>query len=268
MLPLLLTALALSGTSSAASSTSFSGSSTSTGPTTTSTEISFAFVYDSPDIYVPTSGVSGKVWNVTSSTTTMVFHCPSGSAKSSSNDTAGVLCAAGDDGGPVAVEFGDDYWSMGFVQPLGTDAFAPQTTLAEPVTAGYEMHCDITGSKTSASPVCTVNVTSVPAAVKTADLMALDRCWEEDVAGPRSEVDEGTYNTASITSCMSSVSADPTTAYTVTRNPTNVKYWTVTVTEVAAGVTLEPSNAAPGSLSVRLSAAAVVGFAIILAVAL
>lgn len=194
MFPLLLTALALSGASSAASSTAFSGSSTSTGPTTTSTEISFAFVYDSPDIYVPTAGVSGKVWNVTSATTTLVFHCPSGSAKSSAaNDTAGVLCAAGDDGGPVAVEFADDYWSMGFVQPLGTAAFAPRTTLAEPATAGYEMHCDITGSKTAASPVCTVNVTSVPAAVETADLMALDRCWEEDVAGPRSEVDQGTY---------------------------------------------------------------------------
>lgn len=42
----------------------------------------------------------------------------------------------------------------------------------------------------------------------------------------------------------------------------------MTVTEVAAGVTLEPSNAASGSLSVRLSAAAVVGLTIIVAVAL
>ncbi|KAL1613550.1 hypothetical protein SLS54_010521 [Diplodia seriata] len=247
MLSILLTTLALSGFSSAASSSA--AASTATGPTTTSTEISFAFPGGNTGLYVPTAGVSGKVWNVTSSTTTVIFHCPSDTAKSSGNGTEGALCATDGDG-PVKVEFADDYWSMGFYQSIGTREFAPQTTLAEPVTVGYEEHCKITASKTTNSPVCTVNFTSIPSAVKTADVVAMDRCFEEDVAGPASEVQQGAYNTISVGACQSSLSANPTTAYTVTRNPDYVRYWTVTVTEVAAGVTLEPSSGASASMGV------------------
>ncbi|OJD38896.1 uncharacterized protein BKCO1_300094 [Diplodia corticola] len=254
MLSILLAALALGGSSSAASTTT-------SGPTTTSTELSFAFPAANTGLYVPTAGVSGKVWNVTSSTTTVVFHCPSDTASASGNDTAGALCA--DDGdGPVQVEWSDDYWSMGFYQSVGTRDLAPRTTLAAPVTVGYEEHCAITAAKTTNSPVCTVNFTSIPSPVKTADILALDRCWEEDVAGPMSDVQQGTYNTASVDACQSSASAHPTTAYTVTRNPDYVRYWTVTVTEVAAGVTLGSSSAASDTMTVRLSAAAVVVVAI------
>lgn len=75
-------------------------------------------------------------------------------------------------------------------------------------------------------------------------------------------------NTAAVNSCLASMSATPTTKVTVTRRSTNVRYWTVTVTGVAAEVTLQPSDtkSAAGSYDWSIWTLSVVGFAMMLAV--
>ncbi|KAK7728141.1 hypothetical protein SLS57_002611 [Botryosphaeria dothidea] len=253
---LTLTALALTAGATAASSSSFS-SNTHTGPTSTSTVLSFAYPAQAyyASAYTPTEGISAQVYAVDeSSRTTLAFTCPS------SQSTTGALCPQ-ETNTPVAVTVGPDYFAWNWYRSYDSAYFAPQTTLASDARVEGELHCAVTSTKTKASPVCTVNVTSIAAPLQTAAVMEDMRCFEEDIAGPASELAQGVYNTLSVGSCKSSMEAKPTTAYKVTRNASNVVYWTVTVTEVAAGVTLAPSSGAAGSFGASLSAAAVVGLA-------
>ncbi|KAL1624666.1 hypothetical protein SLS56_007729 [Neofusicoccum ribis] len=209
--------------------------------------LSFAYPGDgSRATFVPSSGISASIYNVDeSSRTTLAFTCPSAGARS----TAGALCPISSNH-PIAVTVGPDHFGWDFYQSYSSDDFAPTTTLASDVRVDGALRCAVTSTKTKASPVCTVDVTDIPSAAPTADIMANMRCWEEDVAGPVANQTQGVY---------SSMSATPTTEYTVTRDPTNVIYWTVTVTQIAAGVTVEPSKGAAASFGVSLAGAAVVG---------
>lgn len=74
-------------------------------------------------------------------------------------------------------------------------------------------------------------------------------------------------NTAAVNSCLASMSATPTTKVTVTRWSTNFRYWTVTVTGVAAEVTLQPTDtkSAAGLCDWSVWTLSVVGFAMMLA---
>ncbi|GME48621.1 hypothetical protein GTA08_BOTSDO09022 [Neofusicoccum parvum] len=218
--------------------------------------LSFAYPGDgSRATFVPTSGISASIYNVDeSSRTTLAFTCPSAGARS----TAGALCPISSNH-PIAVTVGPDYFGWDFYRSYNSDDFAPTTTLASDVRVDGALRCAVTSTKTKASPVCTVDVTDIPSAAPTADIMADMQCWEEDVAGPVANQTQGVYNTLSVGSCQSAMSATPTTEYTVTRDPTNVIYWTVTVTQIAAGVTVEPSKGAAASVGVSLAGSAVVG---------
>lgn len=185
---LTLTALALTAGATAASSSSFS-SNTHTGPTSTSTVLSFAYPAQAyyASAYIPTEGISAQVYAVDeSSRTTLAFTCPS------SQSTTGALCPQ-ETNTPVAVTVGPDYFAWNWYRSYDSAYFAPQTTLASDARVEGELHCAVTSTKTKASPVCTVNVTSIAAPLQTAAVMEDMRCFEEDIAGPASELAQGVY---------------------------------------------------------------------------
>lgn len=155
--------------------------------------LSFAYPGDgSRATFVPSSGISASIYNVDeSSRTTLAFTCPSAGARS----TAGALCPISSNH-PIAVTVGPDYFGWDFYRSYSSDNFAPTTTLASDVRVDGALRCAVTSTKTKASPVCTVDVTDIPSAAPTADIMADMRCWEEDVAGPVANQTQGVYVSA------------------------------------------------------------------------
>ncbi|KAF2137087.1 uncharacterized protein K452DRAFT_302248 [Aplosporella prunicola CBS 121167] len=259
----LTTVLAIAGAVSAASSTSAAASSTTSF---SSAVISFPFVDPFHEAtYVPDSGISGRIIDVQSSRTTLVFSCQT-TAKSVDdyfNNKVGALCAdKDDDSKEVEVIYGDGFFGMPIIQKLDN---------AGKTTAHFDLGCAVTASpaKNDASitaksdPVCTYDLKGNKNAKEFQEQL---ECYQDNVAGPISAQMQSTLNTASVDACISSISAakgTPTQAL-VTHPASAVRYWTVTVTDVPTNVTLAASQtakngAAGSSFGVGSSAAGVLG---------
>lgn len=270
MAPKIVTALLLASAVSAASTT----------PNATSTIVSFPWAgREGAPSAVPTAGISGSILHIESARTTLVYTCPAAAQSQEAYDdgTVGALCPAFTNT-PQTVTYAADFlgWPVNFT--YGHQYYPARTTFDVEKTAYGQFDCQITAAPVpsgspgaaaaSADPVCTYDMTSMPEGLTPADVMPDVRCWEEDIVGPASNVYFQQWNTAAVNSCLASMSATPTTKVTVTRRSTNVRYWTVTVTGVAAEVTLQPSDtkSAAGSYDWSIWTLSVVGFAMMLAV--
>ncbi|EKG19944.1 hypothetical protein MPH_02772 [Macrophomina phaseolina MS6] len=229
----------------------------------TSTIVSFPWAgrEGAPD-FVPTTGISGTILGVQSSRTTLVYTCPSAaqSQEDYDNGAVGALCPVANNT-PQTVTYAPDFLGVPFTVTYGHQYEPARTTFDEEKMAYGQFACQITAApvpsgtagaaSAAADPICTWDITSMAEELTPADIMPDLRCFEEDIVGPASNVFYQQWNTASLSSCFSSMSATPTTKATVTRHSTNVRYWTVTVTGAAAEVTLQPTNAKSAAVSCR-----------------
>ncbi|KAF4543285.1 uncharacterized protein LTHEOB_7019 [Lasiodiplodia theobromae] len=233
-------------------------------PTPTSTVISFAFPggQEAPPQVIPTAGVSGSIIDIQSSRTTLAFTCASAVQEPEAywnGSSPGELCPWFTNS-PVTIVYGTDYYGYTFNWTYGHDYYPARTTFEdyERVAAGT-LGCAVTATPAqqqtpvaSVDPTCTVDVTSIPAGLEPADVMPSLRCWWEDVAGPQKSLYYREWNSAAFNSCTSSLTATPTTEATGTYKASDVRYWTVTVTEVAAGVTVQPTQSASAAATVNV----------------
>ncbi|KAF2145868.1 uncharacterized protein K452DRAFT_283170 [Aplosporella prunicola CBS 121167] len=264
--------------STIATSLAFLGAASAQSATTTSTVLSFAFPFGASPAVVPTAGVTGSVVGVESARTTLAFTCAEAAKELTDYSSVGVLCPIGSNT-PMTVTYGPSYFAQSAHTTVET------ATLTAPVDLNIE--CDVPVAATPASN--SAKPTATKDAVCTYDfgdnelaeaMGALFQCSQENVAGPVAEIAQSKLNTASVTECIGSAMQHPATTAAVTYKATDVVYWTVTVTDVAKGVTLEGAsskatgsaasasasasakdNAAAGSFGARLSAAGVVGLA-------
>ncbi|EOD52525.1 hypothetical protein UCRNP2_674 [Neofusicoccum parvum UCRNP2] len=224
--------------------------------------ISFAFPGDGYYTIVPTAGVSGSILNIENSRTTMVYQCAKeAETLDDYSSSIGVLCPMSTNL-PQTVTFGDGFYG----QSTKTDL--------ETITVDLNLQCEVTATPASngaavatASPTCTMDFGDTDDAE---DAVAVLECAGEDVIG----TDTANINTASLVACFTSATATPTNVFTTTYDPSNVWYWTVTVTGTAEGVTVSPTSTgtaaqststgtsgAAGNAVSRLSVAGVVGLA-------
>ncbi|KAH7053307.1 hypothetical protein B0J12DRAFT_698510 [Macrophomina phaseolina] len=202
-----------------------------------------------------------QIYNVGSaSPTTLAFTCPSAGSYS----CVAALCPQGTNA-PVAVTISPDYFGWNFYPPYDASSFPPQTTLASDarvqgrVALRHHWHQD--QGQPGLHGQCDEHSARAGDSRRDGRYALL-----RGRRGGAGERHDGrcfsdwqrryfVHNTLSVGSFKSSMPAKPMTASSVTRDPTSVLYWRVTVTGVAAGVTLEPSKGAAGSVGVALPAA-------------
>lgn len=164
-------------------------------PTPTSTVISFAFPggQEAP-LVIPTAGVSGSIIDIQSSHTTLAFTCASAAPDPQAywnGSGPGELCPLFTNT-PVTIVYGTDYYGYAWNWTYGNDYYPARTTFEdyERVAAGT-LGCAVTATQgqqtpvASVDPMCSIDVTSIPAGLGPADVLPSVRCWWEDVAGPQ-----------------------------------------------------------------------------------
>ncbi|OJD34290.1 uncharacterized protein BKCO1_24000105 [Diplodia corticola] len=225
-LPLLLAALASSAAAAA---------------TTTSSVLSFPFVGDGFYTVIPSTGVSGSIVGVDKDArTTLVYECDAFATDVDDFSTVGALCPFATDAAAQTVTFGENYWGQ------------RTTGASDGITAAVDMDCAITvatgASPASAveSPVCTMSFGGDYAD----ELAAIVNC----AGGVGEDADD--IDTQSALDCLLSPTAAATDVAVVSFPPTNVFYWTVTVTAVADAVLATSTSASQGGSASSATAAA------------